>query len=578
VFFDCESRYDPSAPVQEHTFRLAVAVYVKLDTTLNVISRTVYHADIPENLWDFIVKIVNRTDTVTLIAHNAGFDLRVSRGLPILASRGWSAVKLHDDCGACYVCWKKGRRSIKLYDSARILRASIEALGRMLNLPKLPQPGVEDDDGKWREYCLRDVEILEQAVYAWIKFLQHHDLGNFCPTLASQAYHTYRYKFMREDLYSSRDPEIVEMEYEAYRGGRSEAFFLGEVRGKNLYKLDVNSMYPYVMLEYHHPVRPLWICEDVSVQKLRELSNSYWLIVDADIVTTEPFLAVRRNGKLLFPVGRIRAILCGEEVTYALAHNYVRAVRKAIIYRRAKPFDAYVKFFWNLRQKAKSEGDTVTEQNCKLLLNSLYGKFGERMRESYVEKVHDDVGWKYEILVDTATGRRGILKCLGNTTIATFTTGPAYFAVPAIAASVTAGARIYLWQLMLAAGLENVYYVDTDSLIVNEKGYHHLAQHISNTELGKLKLEKASDYLHIRNVKDYVMGEEIKLKGRGKVVEQIDDNTFRVERWQGLRGALRQGIIDKVIVVTRPWRRVTTYKKGVVKEEGRIYPLVFSDF
>ncbi len=51
-------------------------------------------------------------------------------------------------------------------------------------------------------------------------------------------------------------PEVIKLEIDSYRGGRNECFFIGEAHGE-FYKLDVNSMYPYVMATHYYPIKCL---------------------------------------------------------------------------------------------------------------------------------------------------------------------------------------------------------------------------------------------------------------------------------------------------------------------------------
>ncbi|GAI80074.1 unnamed protein product, partial [marine sediment metagenome] len=92
--------------------------------------------------------------------------------------------------------------------------------------------------------------------------------------------------------------------------------------------------------------------------------------------------------------------------------------------------------------------------------------------------------------------------------------GECFDSFPAIAAHVTAYARMYLWSLMQQAGYGNYFYCDTDSLIVNEDGLCKLDELITPSKLGGLKIEQEATHLWVRGLKDYVFGNKSVLKGK----------------------------------------------------------------
>ncbi|GAJ21876.1 unnamed protein product, partial [marine sediment metagenome] len=135
----------------------------------------------------------------------------------------------------------------------------------------------------------------------------------------------------------------------------------------------------------------------------------------------------------------------------------------------------YVDKFYQLRQRFKSGGRSDYDEICKLLLNSLYGKFGQKAE--VWEKIGEASGEPDRIETCYLSGRNSpssiryllgeIFECVGIE--------ESFNSFPAIASHVTAYGRMYLYELMKQAGRENVFYCDTDSLIVNEAGRSKLS-------------------------------------------------------------------------------------------------------
>ena len=142
----------------------------------------------------------------------------------------------------------------------------------------------------------------------------------------------------------------------------------------------------------------------------------------------------------------------------------------------------------------------------------------------------------------------------------------------AIPSFVTAYARIYLFNLMLISGLDNVLYCDTDSLFLSKKGKDNLikSDYISDNELGKLKLEKKG-YANIFNCKDYNFNKERTIKGVPKTAKVTGKNQFNYNQFIKIKTALRKGIIEGVGINNIDKEISQEYKKGIVKN-NKSYP------
>ena len=155
---------------------------------------------------------------------------------------------------------------------------------------------------------------------------------------------------------------------------------------------------------------------------------------------------------------------------------------------------------------------------------------------------------------------------------------------PILAGAITAEARSDLWEFMEIAHLENLYYSDTDSLFVNKEGYINLqnADMLSETELGKLKLEKFCKTLTIRNCKDYEYTNEKeqffeKKKGVNlKTAMRIDKNEFEVDFWTGYADFIRHN--EKYYYTEKRIKKYNeTYGKGITLKNGNINPVKLNE-
>jgi hypothetical protein len=177
-----------------------------------------------------------------------------------------------------------------------------------------------------------------------------------------------------------------------------------------------------------------------------------------------------------------------------------------------------------------------------------------------------------EELYEQDTGRFCQLVYLGGRVYKVWAEGEAYNSSPGIAAHVTAYARLTLTHLMQKVPTGHLFYMDTDSLIVDDLGLAALRPYMHETALGALKVQQSSARLAIYAPKDYVMDGEVRRKGVRPSAVEIAPNTFVQEQWMGLPGLMRAGRVDEVVV-----RQVTKHlarqvKSGEVTPSGWVAP------
>ena len=214
---------------------------------------------------------------------------------------------------------------------------------------------------------------------------------------------------------------------------------------------------------------------------------------------------------------------------------------------------------------------------CKILLNCLYGKFGQRA-ENWT-KIGDapDEPDRVEDLYVVGGGPRRKLRYLLGEVFELVSYSESFNSFPAIAAHVTAFARMHLWDLMKVAGRGNYYYCDTDSLLVDTTGLARLESYIDPDELGKLKIEYQTQGVTIYGAKDYVTDIKSVSKGIRPDAERLENGVYRQDRWASLQGLLRSNDVATYTVtkVTKTLKR--QYLKGTVLDDGSVIPLILHE-
>jgi hypothetical protein len=415
-------------------------------------------------------------------------------------------------------------------------------------------------------------------VEAWekfFKFLKDNDLGNFAKTIAGQALGAYRHRFMKENIYVHTCNSAIEMERKSYHGGRTECFFIGKKEKENFYLLDVNSMYPSVMRENEYPTKLIGIYHKYN---LEDKIKSFAITADVSIKTDKPIFPVNVNDKLIFPVGEYKTILTTREIEYALKNNLITEVRNYCVYEKHNLFKNYVDFFYNKRLEYKKQKNDAFSFICKLFLNSLYGKFGQRNEKfeklsNNNNDINDGIFKFFDLDNETWITERRISGRIERS--AGLQEGRETFV--AIASHITADARMKLWSYFELAGRENIFYTDTDSMIVNQKGYNNSISKLG-PELGMLSLKDTANMIEIRGLKDYSFGENETIKGIRKDAIKITDDLFSQTKFEGIAGAIRKNRMNKMFISEVRKKLYRMYDKGIVLSDGKIIPIHVSLF
>ena len=244
------------------------------------------------------------------------------------------------------------------------------------------------------------------------------------------------------------------------------------------------------------------------------------------------------------------------------------------VYEHEYIFKEYVDYFYNLKRYYKKKENFVYYMLTKFFLNGLTGKWGQRSRSNIL--VGECNEWEYSIedIVDFEAKTSVTEIRIGGKIYHEGSQTESFDSFVAIVAHITAFAREHTIKLRYKAGVENTFYIDTDSLTVNEKGFNNLVDELDEFELGKLQVQEIANKVEIRGAKDYKFGDKEKIKGIRKDAIYLGNNQYSQLHFMKTRSMMRLGIQNRAIMkrVTKKLKRV--YDKGQVLESGYIEPYV----
>jgi hypothetical protein len=333
------------------------------------------------------------------------------------------------------------------------------------------------------------------------------------------------------------------------------------------------------MKENKMPVKAVKMLQLPSLITVRAYSLKYNIIGYCALNTDEPAYLKVINKRCCFPTGRFTAYLTDPEMRYAMRNGHLVSVYYLACYEKDYIFGDYVDFFHSLKSRYEAEGNKTYRQISKLFMNSLYGKFGQKIDVQFFTDNLQSPEYSQETVYDADTNivykelRLGFQRRV-------FQEGAAsgYNSFPAIASHVTGLARMYLWKLIKKAGIKNVFYCDTDSLFVNETGMTNLSTYINETKLGYLGIKGKSTEVTIFCPKDYIFEGEQTTKGIKKGTTPNVDGSFSILVFPSFRSDMKVGLRHpyKIRKVNKTLKRI--YTKGEVLPNGRVRPFRLSDF
>jgi len=532
----------------------------------------------PESLCRYIATLVSDKKSLTVYTHNAFFDLQASRFYYYFARWGWSYDFLYD-AGLTYIfCIRKGRSSIKVISTTNYFDFSLKKLGDDVGLQKLDTDPLRSSRDDLIRYCRRDVEILVASMRKYIAFNKEHDTGRFSMTKASQSFAAFRHRFMDRRIFIHDCEPAVQLERDGYFGGRTEAFFIGEATGGPFTFLDINSMYPAVMRSKPYPAKLIFYTDTPEIDQLTKYCDSTCMIADVDLDTDRAAYAVRRDDKLIFPVGRFRTVLCSAGIAHALTHHHIRKVHRLAVYQSEYLFGSYVDYFYPLKQAYGLEGNTLYRTIVKIFLNSLYGKFGQKQPITEILDAPQFLDFQRRECFSVATGERWIETRGFGKMIHERGEKNGSKSFVAIAAHVTEHSRFALWDLLSFGGDQRVLYVDTDSLAIRSADLDRFGGFIHDQRLGSLAVDKVCERFIVKGLKDYETDGTIKIKGIPKASQCIGENTYRFTQFLGQSTHMRMGDVDGVLTRSMIKHLSRSYDKGIVGPDGWVKPHHYEDF
>lgn len=405
-------------------------------------------------------------------------------------------------------------------DSYALLPSSLKDVSKSLNIhylkTKININEIENlSEKEVINYLQNDVASLYEAL---INFQNLFMLNKLNLTIGSITFSNWK------KIYNINKFKMKHSLYDFFKksmyGGRCEVF---NMVGYNLYYYDVNSLYPHVMTKYKYPVcngGHKSCCEGVDYKLIDKKSENKLYIAEVKNINIPslniPPLPVRFNNHTIFPSGKIKNGIYNSvdlDLLKRMGGSYDFV--KGIEWKETDfIFNNYIDNLYKLKVKSKKEGNTLNYYTSKLLMNALYGKFGQSNEYVKIRKIPDEL--LNDLLKDNScnvydTDFNEFYRVLKKSTKPIQNH---------ISSFILSYARTELYEHML--NIENkggkIYYCDTDSIISD------IVVDYDKYKLGYLDLEHKNFIGYFALPKLYALklsNDKVLIKGKGLEVERL---------------------------------------------------------
>lgn len=414
-----------------------------------------------------------------------------------------------------------------------------------------------------------------EAIQTYHNAVVDMGMGSLQVTAAAQGMSWYRQSRDCEEIVCNQDEDTRRHERASWYGGRNECYSIGVVDNQVHY-IDYTSMYSSIAIKQWLPTRLTEHTRRVDLSPPKKIAEHSCCIATVLIESDNPSYPVRIGGHVYYPVGRYVTTLCGPELYHAAAagviHRYIRIDQ----YDMSDAMSQWASRAMDCVSSLDDYGYSHIRSAIKLAINCTYGSLGKRGR-LWVDTPPDGVCCKWGQWWIDGGGNNGPTQARsvdGQYQVLHETIEPT-LSSPYIPAWIASYCRVHMRHLMNCIGIDNIYYMDTDGMIVNDAGLRVAASMngFGSGSPGTLSVRESGDRLIVRGLKDYTIGEHWVQAG---VPESASRGVDGRATWEAIE-PWEYGLWHKEPWANRMHTRsrmgYSPYRAGIVDSTGRVSPI-----
>nr|AGJ98088.1 truncated plasmid-related DNA polymerase [Glomus sp. DAOM 240422] len=240
-----------------------------------------------------------------------------------------------------------------------------------------------------KQYILGDCIALYQILLKFFGTLNEEFPINpmkvlSAPSAAFKIWRTVQLPLLKNEenvsVYDFSNTEVDKLFRTSYCGGIVDVY-RPHLLGSGYY-YDVNSLYPTAMSR----TMPVGLPKVLSPS---DYTDTFFGFVEATVIGPDPLtnagyvglLPIKHQGKLICPGGTFRGLFFSEELRFALSHGYkIKTIHQLYAFQREiNTFKELIEKLNDMKIEAQLNKQPTIRNIAKLLMNSMYGRFGMQM-------------------------------------------------------------------------------------------------------------------------------------------------------------------------------------------------------
>ena len=527
------------------------------------------------SFWEWCLEWCYTHGRTVLWFHHAGVDLAWLRAFELLPQLGCDLAWCNLDRDVSVMTWRTPGGTLVIADTWTWTAQPLEELSAMVGIPKPRLPAGDDSLEAWHARCRADVLITEQVARQLLDYIRDQHAGNWQPSGAGMGHTTWRHRFYTHKVLVHDDADALAAEREAMHAGRAEAWWHGIPAGGPFTEWDMRMSYTQIAADSLLPAK-LWDYEHQPSRRVHEWALAHFrVLARVEVITEAPVVPARVGGRVLWPTGRFTTWLWDCELAllreaggqYRVLEQY-RYTRKPVLAEWAR---------WSIEQAGRRDAgiSLVAQTWVKHQARATIGRMG--LRTPSWERYSDNWMPNYTGLSLLSEGdqppRR--LMHVGSQVWAETGRAETQQSVPQITSWIMAEARCRLWRAAVAAGLDDVVHVDTDSAITNAAGTAALQLAVAAGLPGSWRPKATWRRIEVTGPRHYAAPGRRQAPGVPRRATRTRSGKYRGEVWESLARALSDGRLGEVRVFDRTWQpaRVDHRRPYAGEDNGPALPV-----
>lgn len=541
---------------QEHGASVARYHVAALGTThytskRNVRKDTMHTYGGPENLWGAADQFCTKGKRVVLFAYDLAQQIRVSQAMVMLPRLGWELQNIVLERTAAWALYRSFDRTLMLCDLRSWTTADLPDLYK--DVQANPDQVLQIMAGPtWAaERAIVRATIVRDAVLQILNWIEGENLGPFRPTGSGQSYAAYRRRLSQGSLLVHDDTIRLAAERAAMHTGRCEAWRHGHLVTGPFVEYDMQAAYCTIGRDCEVPTIAQSRIRNPTAKTVERAMERYSVLAQVTVRTVVPCLPYRLGGRTVWPDGEFTTWLWDPELRLALDNCDIVKVHHAYRYQRGPALRDFCQYVLDGMAGQTQVYGLVPRRVLKHWSRAMIGRLGLRYRSWERFLTGAEPNLQLVTVIDDDGGPNTDMLWAGRDWLVLSDIGEAIDSLPQIPSWIMSECRRRLWETMLSTGLDNVVYVDTDSLIVNGATVPGLWHTPTVASLYTWHRKGVYRQMNIHGPRNYSTDMDRKVAGVPRTARQTAPLEFTGEVLRSIKESMRAGELDCVTSIPR---------------------------